>query len=101
MKIIDYLQSISHSIDMLLALDSLSPNGAVGWNDVKQWCRKQGIKISDSAFRKRRDELIDLGLAVRVPMDNLKSKAQLTKKGKQVAFMVRGLAEELNEYPKK
>jgi len=103
MEIVDYLQGRGkHSIEVLLALHAMSiADGLVDWKDVKQWFRQHGSTISDGTFRRRRVELVELGLAEKVnTRDPLKFAVKLTAKGEKVAELLEDLIEKLQSIEK-
>jgi len=99
MDIIDYLQGEGrHAIDVLLAIYELSCKleKTVGWKDVKEWFYQHGKILSDGTFRKRRDELEQLGLIRKESTDRLKFNFLITPKGAEVAIALEDLIAKLN-----
>jgi len=98
LKIVDYIQGKSHSVDVLLAIHAISSNnGSVRWKDVKQWFKQQGKTISDSTFRDRRTELAEIGLVEKEPIDPLRFNTKMTPKGMKVAETIIDLITKLEE----
>jgi hypothetical protein len=101
MDLIDYLQGEGrHSIDVLLAIWDLSPADIeckpVTWKDVKEWFHQHGKNLSDATFRKRRDELEQLGLVRKESRDRFKFDVFITPKGAETATALKDLIAKLN-----
>lgn len=101
MDLIDYLQGEGrHAIDVLLAIFKLSHKDieckAVSWKDVKEWFHQHGKNLSDGTFRKRRDELEQLGLVKKESIDRMKFNFSITPKGVEVAIALENLIAKLN-----
>ncbi|MCS7124581.1 MAG: hypothetical protein NZ932_04100 [Candidatus Bathyarchaeota archaeon] len=90
MEIVNYIQGNGrHSINLVLAIYSLSQKGEVKVKDVKQWIRREfRTSISDIAYKNRRDELVKLGLLELKPLGRLKSTVALTPKGVKFAELL-------------
>ena len=100
----DYIQGKGkHSIDLLLAISEISKEKEqIAWKDVKEWFNKNGKNISDQTYRKRSDELEQLGLVTKEPMtsDPFKKVIKLTDKGLIYTALLRdflGRIEEANK----
>jgi hypothetical protein len=100
----DYLQN-PHSIDVLLAILEISSDKkrhneelVIGWNEVKMHIQKTGVVCSDTTFRHRRDELVEIGVLELVPIDILRDNVKLTVRGFQAACIVKKFCFELNAW---
>ena len=71
-----------HAIDclFLLALDKGK------WKKAKSYMNKYKLTLSDGTYRARMIEITLLGLAKAIPIDPLKKRYVITKKGKKLAM---------------
>ena len=71
-----------HAIDclFLLALDRGK------WKKAKSFMNEHKLTLSDGTYRSRMIEITQLGLAKATPIDPLKKKYAITKKGKTLAM---------------
>jgi len=94
-KFIDYLQSW-HSLNILLALaklegelgESTFPKPTKSWELVRGWLETQGVPCSDSTYRARCKELVELGLAKAIRYEPRKWVYKLTRKGEKIAKLI-------------
>jgi len=107
MDVIDYLQGMGrHSISFLLAIYDISRNAAekhgrkvVNAKDIKQWFQRElGISISDLAYRRRRDELVELGFLELVNIGKrFQHAVALTPKGVAFAELVKNFVDKVKQ----
>ncbi len=71
-----------HAIDCLFLL--ILDKGK--WKKAKTYMNKHNLTLSDGTYRSRMIEITQLGLAKAIPIDPLKKKYAITKKGKKLAL---------------
>jgi len=99
-NLLNYLQGHSHSIDVLLTsfyITDKNKSSIVGWMEIKEYLKNQGIYISDTAYKRRRNELVQLDLAELKPIDSYRNRIALTKKGVAVALLIIEFSEKLKD----
>jgi hypothetical protein len=89
MDIVTYVQGKGrHSLDVLLAIFNVTQakqkhkrteDVSVGWKDIKERCKQQGKSLSDMAYKKRRDELVQMELIALSPIDQLRNNVKMTR----------------------
>lgn len=70
-----------HAIDCLFLLELDKGK----WKKAKTYMNKHKLTLSDGTYRARMIEITQLGLAKATPIDPLKKRYTITKKGKKLA----------------
>jgi len=65
------------------------------WKKAKDYMNKHNLTLSDGTYRSRMIEITQLGLATAEPLDPLKKRYVVTKKGKKLAMALLALLQNI------